>query len=181
MAQTQTRFFPDGDYPARLNAAYAAYDAAIKDEQTNGEGTLLATEEPASEILKREYEDLRADARADAESKNRLVELRAISRREWRPLKKAHPPRLEGDDVSADVARGDRMAGVNTESIEDDLVYATVVKPTFESRDAFDDWADELSEGEWKTLVRDSWKLANVAQVDPKALPPSLTQSNGES
>ena len=181
MAQTQTRFFPDGDYPARLNDAYAAYDAATKDEQTNGEGMLLAHEQPASEILKQEYQDLRAEALADAEAKNRVVEMRAISRREWRPLKKAHPPRLESDDVSADVARGDRMAGVNTESIEDDLVHATVIKPQFADRAAFDDWADSLSEGEWKTLVRDSWKLANVAQVDPKALPPSLTQSNGES
>ncbi|WP_210651346.1 hypothetical protein [Nocardioides sp. SYSU D00065] len=180
MAQTQTRFFPDGDYPALLNQAFAAYEAAQKDEQSNGEGMLLAHEQTTSEILRQEYEDLRAQARADAESKNRVVEMRAISRREWRPLKKAHPPRLEGDDVSADVARGDRLAGVNTDSIEDDLVHATIVKPHFETREAFDAWADDLSEGEWKTLVRDAWKLANVAQVDPKALPPSPTRSNGE-
>ena len=31
MAQTETRFFPDGDYPARLLKAFDAYEAALKE------------------------------------------------------------------------------------------------------------------------------------------------------
>lgn len=179
MAQTLRRVFPDGDYPGRLNTAFAAYNAAIKDEQRNGEGTLLANELPASEILRQEYEDLKAEAEADATEKRRIVTLRAIVRPKWRELKKKHPARVAGEGVDEDTAKGDRLAGVNTDSIEDDLVFASVIEPKFTSRADYDEWADAWAEGEFQTLVSDAWSLVNVAQFDPKLLPPSQTRSAG--
>lgn len=180
MAQTLTREFPDGDYPTRLNAALAAYTLALEDEQKNGPGELLATEEPASEILKAEYNALKDEAHADAAAKGRIVTLRALGRKQWRPLKEAHPPRA-GEGVDEDTAKGDRLAGVNTDTVEDDLVFASVISPEFADRAEFDAWSEDLSVGEWTTLVRDAWRLVNVAQFDPKSLPSSRTQTDGES
>lgn len=179
MAQTLTREFPDGDYPTRLNAALAAFTAADQDEQKNGPGQLLQGDKSPAEELAAEYNALKSQAHADAAEKRRIVTLRALGRKQWRPLKEKHPPRA-GDDVDEDTAKGDRLAGVDTDSVEDDLVFASTIHPMFESRAEFDEWADELSEGEWQMLVRDAWRLVNVAQFDPKSLPPSRTPSGDE-
>lgn len=179
MPQTLTRTFPDGDYPARLNVAFAAYDAALKDEQKNGPPELLMGEEPPSVVLAEEYRALKAEADADAAEKRRIVTLRAIGRQPWRRLKEAHPPRA-GEGVDEETAKGDRLAGVNTTTIEDDLVFTSVSEPKFADRAEFDEWADGWSEGEWQTLVRDAWTLVNVASFDPKSLPSSRTPTADE-
>lgn len=179
MAQTLTREFPDGDYPTRLNDALAAFAAAEQDEAKNGRGPVLNGQKSPAEQLADEYTALKDEAKADAAEKRRIVTLRALGRKQWRPLKEAHPPRA-GEEVDEDTAKGDRLAGVNTDTVEDDLVFASVIEPQFTSRAAFDEWADELSEGEWQTLVRDAWRLVNVAQYDPKSLPSSRTQTVGE-
>jgi hypothetical protein len=178
MAQTITRTFPDGDYPSRLNLAYAAYQAACQDEQKNGPPSdLLAGEQSPADQLAAEYQALKAEAEADAAEKRRVVTLRAVGRQVWRDLKKKHPPRTEGDE---DTVKGDRRATVNTDTVEDDLVHVSVVEPKFTSRAAFDEWADDLSEGEFQILVQTAWELVNVAQFDPKSLPPSQIRSVGE-
>lgn len=177
MAQTITRTFPDGDYPSRLNEAWGAYQAAQQHEDKHGPPEGLAGELSPAEQLAEEYRALKAEADEDAAEKRRVVTLRAVGRQVWRALKEKHPPRTEGDE---DVVKADRRATVNTDSIEDDLVYATVSEPKFTSRAAFDEWADELSEGEFQNLVQTAWELVNVAQFDPKSLPPSLTRSAGE-
>lgn len=179
MAQTLTRTFPDGDYPSRLQSLYAAQQAAFEDEQKNGRGPLLNGQLSPAEELAAEYTALKAEADADAAEKRRVITLKALGRRQWRPLKEAHPPRA-GEGVDEDTARSDRLAGVNTETVEDDLVYASVVSPEFRDRAAFDEWADNLAEGEWKVLVTDAWRLVNVAQYDPKSLPSSRTQTADE-
>lgn len=180
MAQILTRTFPDGDYPTRLNEAWAAFEAADRDEQKNGRPPLLAGQPSPAEELAAEYRALKAEADADAAEKRRVVTLKAIGRRQWRPLRESHPPRA-GEGVDEEVARGDRLAGVNTDAIEDGLVYASVISPEFATRAEFDAWADDLSEGEWQTLVRDAWNLVNVAQYDPKSLPSSRTPTGDES
>ena len=119
-----------------------------------------------------------AELKEQAEADGLRVVLKAVGRREWRRLKEAHPPRTEGD---AEVVKGDRLAGVNVTTVEDDLVYASLVEPAFDNRAQYDEWADELSEGEFQTILRRAWSLANVAQFDPKSLPASPTRSNGES
>lgn len=181
MAQTITRVITDGDYPQRLREAFAAAMAA-KDDEDNGKTLPLLNGEVAASItLAEEYEALKAEAEEDARSKNRVVTLRALGRQKWRELKTQHPVRISTDDnaVDEETAKGDRLAGLNTDSVEDDLVFAAISEPKFDSREAYDRWANEdISEGEFQMLLRDAWSLVNVAQVDPKSLPSSPTRSN---
>jgi hypothetical protein len=169
MAQTTTIHLLTGDYPDRLNLAFRAAKAAEDDESP-----LLNGEEHPYDVLSREY----AELKAEAEEAGIAVTLQAIGRKGWRELKANHPPRTEGD---ADTIKADRLAGVNVATVEDDLVYASVIKPEFSSRGAYDEWADALSEGEFQTILQKAWSLANVAQYDPKSLPASRTQRSGES
>lgn len=167
MAQTTTIHLLTGDYPDRLNALFAAAKASEHDDTE-----LLMGEEHPYDVLLAEYADLKAESEAEGIS----VTLTAIGRKGWRELKTNHPPRTEGDP---EVIKGDRLAGVNADTVEDDLVYASVTTPKFSSRGAYDEWADDLSEGEFQTILRRAWELANVAQFDPKSLPASRTPRSG--
>lgn len=174
MAQTKTLHLLTDDYAERLELLYSAAQAAREVDP----GDLLADEDHPYVTLQREHEDLRAEAEAASEAAGRKVILEAVGRRRgregrpsWRDLKEKHPPRTEGDD---DVVKGDRLAGVNVDTVEDDLLYASVTYPPASSRGAFDEWADGLSEGEFQTLIRAAWRLANIAEFDPKSLPVSL-------
>lgn len=179
MAQQTTRIFPDGDYPQRLQNAYAAFQQAAEQESREMEsGSRLAGEESIAERLANEYEEIKTKAEADAKKKRRVVTLRAVGRTTWRGLKEKHPPRV-GDGVDEEIAKSDRMLGVNADDIEDDLVFASIMSPKFTSRADFDEWAGDLSQGEWNVLVQDAWKLVNIAQFDPKSLPLSATRSDG--
>ncbi|WP_294567618.1 hypothetical protein [uncultured Arthrobacter sp.] len=166
MAQTATIRLLTGDYPDRLNSLWAAAMAAQNDKTPR----TLADEDPF-DVLSREYEALKAEA----EEAGLSVTIKAVGRREWRTLKQNHPARVEGDP---ETIKGDRLAGLNTSTVEDDLVYASLVSPEFTSRAAYDEWADALSEGEFQTILTRAWQLANVAQYDPKSLPASRTPSN---
>lgn len=178
MAQIIRRVIPDGDYATRLSALYTASMAAAEDEKKNPP-TLYADEIPRSEQLATEHAELLRKAEADAKKKRRVVVLRGLGRAKWRELKAAHPMRV-GDEFEADVKKGDRLAGVNTETVEDDLVFASISEPKFKDRADYDQWANEdISEGEFQMLLRDAWSLVNVAQVDPLSLPPSQIRSNG--
>lgn len=177
MAQTRTRTFPDGDYPQRLNQLWAAVEMARRDEEKSPppllEGELLPSEE-----LAEKYQALKDEADADATAKRRVVTLSGVGRRQWRELREKHPPRTDGDP---ETVKADRVAGVNTDAIADDLLHASVTSPTFTSRADFDEWLDDWSEGEFQTLLRDAWELSNSAAVDPKSLPASLHQRGGKS
>lgn len=165
MARTETVTLLTGDYAQRLDALFAQANEALNDK-TPRTGT-----EPDP------YADLEADyaaLKAEAEGAATVVEMTAVARPKWRELKVKHPPRTEG---SKEVIEGDRLAGVNSDEVEDDLVFASVTKPEFTSRAAFDEWADTLSNGEWQTLVIKAWELANGARFDPKSLPASRTTS----
>lgn len=178
MAQTLRRVFPDGDYPQRLNDLYAALVDAEKAEREGTAPALLEGEDSPFDTLSAEYVALKAEAEADAEGKRRVVVLRAVGRGKWRELKAKHPARPASDEVDADTAKGDRLAGVNTDTVGDDLLYASVQDPKFTSRSDFDEWVDDLSEGEFNILLRDAWGLVNGAQFDPKSPPPSPIRSN---
>lgn len=165
MARTDRVILLTGDYSQRLNALYSAAREALEDESPR----TMAEGDPYAE-LQAEYAELKAEAEAEAT----VVEMTAIPRPKWRALKAKYPPRDEGHE---DVVKGDLLAGVNTEEVEDDLVYASLTTPEFKSRAAFDEWADTLSEGEWQTIVIKAWELANGARFDPKSLPASRTPS----
>jgi len=168
----EEHFFPPGDFTTRLNTLWQAIGEADNDKSPRA----LTEADPGSE-LREEYVALRDEAREAAREANRLVRVRAISRGDWRKLKSDHPPRTEGDP---DEVKTDRLAGVNTSTVEDDLVFASLEIPAFTSRAAFDEWADELSAGEWATVTGMVWNQTNVAQFDPKPPPPSQTRTSGE-
>lgn len=177
MAQTLRRVFPDGDYPQRLNDLWAAIESADKDQRNGNTPDLLEGEDSPFDELVAQYAALKAEAEADAEEKRRAVTLRAVGRGKWRELKAKHPARTDGD---AEEVKGDRLAGVNTDTVGDDLLYASVQEPMFSSRGDFDEWLDEtLTQGEFNILLRDAWGLVNGAQFDPKSPPLSPTRSNG--
>lgn len=169
MARTTTVHLLTGDYADRLNDLWSAAQSALDDKTPR---TMMDVD--PYETLEGEYKALKAEAIEAGIT----VTLTAVGRRVWRNLKEKHPPRA-GEGVDAETAKGDRLAGVNTDSVEDDLVSASLVKPEFKTRADFDDWADTLSEGEWQTLVSRAWELANGARLDPKELPSSLTRSDG--
>lgn len=170
MARTKSILLLTGDYADRLNTLWDAAKAALED---NSQRTL--NEADPYEALYSEYTDLKAEA----EAAGLRVTLQDPGRKVWRDLKVKHPPRT-GDDVDPEVVKSDRAAGINQDTAEDDLVYACLVEPEFTSRGAFDEWVDQLGEGEFQTILREAWMLVNVAQYDPKSLPPSPTRGNGE-
>lgn len=175
MPRTTTVHLLQGDWPDRLDQAKAAAVAAAEDTIPR-----TALEADPYETLAAEYEAMKAEALADAIT----IHLTAIGRRKWRALKEKYPPRKEPDADKA-TAESDRVAGVNLDAVEDDLVYESVkawqdesgeTVPYASSRPAFDEWADNLSEGEWAVLTTKAWYLANGARLDPKDhLPPSRT------
>ena len=170
MSRTSTIMLLTGDYADRLNALYAE---AMRLERSEDTETLLNGEVSAYERVREQYEALKAEA----EEQGVKVVLRSLGRRAWRDLKVKHPPRLKGaEGVDDERAAADRAAGVNVDTVEDDLVYASLIEPEFSSRAAFDEWADDLAEGDFKTIVLRAWSLVNVAAVDPKSLPASLTR-----
>lgn len=163
MAQTSTIVLLTGDYAERLSQKAEAAKAAEAFD-----GPLLAGEEHPRDVIAAEYEALKAEAEAASKEAERTVTLAAVARPAMRELRVKHPARTEGDP---DAVKADRIARLNTETVEDDLLYASVVVPKFTSRAQFDEWADSLSEGEFRTLVKRAWQLANVALIDPKSLP----------
>lgn len=177
MSRTSRVLLLSGDYAERLSALYeAALEAAEHEASESASGARRIGEQSAYTTLRAEHDALREEA----ERAGTVVVLKALGRKEWRAIKDKHPPR-DAAEHGEDVAKADRLAGVNTESVEDDLVYASLVEPEFSSRAAFDEWVDDLSEGEFTTIVNRAWALTNVAMVDPKSLPASLTRSSGES
>lgn len=167
MPRTDTFLLLSGDYAQRLDALGAEFDKAVEKAQTSRR----LTDPTWVEQVRADYEALKAEAEAAG---TRIV-LEAIGRKTWRDLKAKHPPRTEGDP---ELIKGDRLAGVNTDSVEDDLVYASLTEPAFGSRDAYEEWADRLSEGEFQTILVRAWTLVNVSRVDPKSLPSLPTPSN---
>lgn len=192
MAQQTTLTLLSGDYPQRLlKLAEAAY-AAREDR-----AELYANETHPAETLAEEYEALREEA----EAAGIHVTLEAVGRKVWRRLKVAHPVRTEADGADADVAKADRRAGVNTDTVEDDLVHASIVEPSefrcaqdqadrskaciagnpCSTRGAYMSWAeDDLSEGEFQQILQKAWVLSQSAVIDPKALPSWQIPSDDE-
>jgi hypothetical protein len=176
MPRTTTVHLLTGDYPDRLADLATAARAALDDESPRA----MLDQHPY-EALAEQHKALRAEAIEAGTT----VNLAALGRTTWRNLKEKHPPRTEGDE---DTIRGDRLAGVDTDAVEDDLVfesmkawrdYADEKVPEVSSRAAFEEWADKLSEGEWQVLVMRAWELTNGARLDPKDLPSLPTPSDG--
>lgn len=190
MPRTTTVHLLTGDYPDRLAALALAAQEALKDESPR---TML--DEHPYESIQREY----AELKAEAIEAGTTVNLVAVNRSTWRKLKALHPPR-EGEAGKADREYG---AGVNVETIDDDLTHAALAEGEEGScaldmkrkddacsdgnpcsrRHAFDRWADRLSAGEWGSISVKAFELTVGVSRDPKDLPPLPTtpgDSNSE-
>lgn len=161
MARTARVHLLTDDYAERLSALYGAIVEASGSEERPA--TTALEGDPVA-ALRNEYDALREEA----EREGVLVELRSVPRSAWRRLREKHPPRTEGDP---DDVKGDRMAGVNLSTVEDDLVYASLTFPPMTSRGAFDEWVDDLSPGDFQTLLARAFELTTGSRFDPKPLP----------
>lgn len=173
MADTASRKvleFPVGDYPERLDMAYRAAQEALKDTTAR----TMVEGDPYVE-LKAEYDALREESRQASREAGTYIVLREISRNDWRKIKADHPPRSEGE---AEALKADRIAGMNTDSAEDDLVAAALDEPHFESRAAFDEWAGKLGAGKFASIALEAFHLTMEARRDPKSLPVSPTRTS---
>lgn len=186
MPRTTTVHLLTGDYPDRLAELVVAAQEALKDSTP-----LTAIEEHPYTAIIGQHKALKAEAIEAGVT----VNLAALGRTTWRRLKEKHPPRTEGPE---EAVKGDRSAGVNADTVEDDLIHASVTNPDVSCagdmrvktepchadnpcgrRAAFDEWSEDFSEGEWQVLVIKAWELTNGARLDPKDLPPLPTPSEG--
>jgi hypothetical protein len=161
--------FPVGDYPERLDRAFAAAQDALNDESAR---TMLEGDPYVK--LKAEYDALREESKEASRVAGTYVVLREVSRKDWRKIKADHPPRTEGDP---DDVKADRITGMNNDTAEDDLVFAALAEPEFTSRAAFDEWADSLGAGKFAAIAEQAYLLTVGARRDPKSLPVSPTRS----
>lgn len=175
MARTTVVHLLTGDYPDRLEKMFREAKAAAESDA------------PRTALDDAQLEEAYEALKAEALEAGTTVHLAGVGRKTWRTLKENHPPR-SGEGVDPEVADQDRLAGVNADAVEDDLVYESIrawqvetggKDPNVSSRAAFDEWADTLSEGEWQVLVIRAWELANGARLDPKDHLPSRTKSDG--
>lgn len=162
--------FPVGDFPEKLDVAYRAAQEALKDTSAR----TMTEGDPYLE-LKAEYDALCQKSKAASRKARTYIVLRELSRNDWRKIKADHPPRTDGD---ADDVKADRMAGMNTDSAEDDLIYAALVEPAFDTRAAFDEWAGNLGAGKFATIAHEAFLLTMEARRDPKSLPVSPTRTS---
>jgi hypothetical protein len=169
MPRTSTLLLVTGDFAERLDALYETVQDSERDSDS---GARRIGETSRNAELREAYEALKTEAEDSAIK----VTLQAVGRKEWRTLREKHPPRTEGD---AELVKQDRLAGVNVDTVEDDLVYASLLEPKFENRAQYEEWADALSEGEFQAVLGRAWTLASVARMDPKSLPALQTPSNG--
>lgn len=107
------------------------------------------------------------------------VTMRALPRRKWADLVKAHPPR-DGDDVPEENRKSDAQLGINDETFGDALV-----PPSIESLSdpdlSVDDLLDAVSSAQFDQLYGTAFALNRAVGSDPKGpprLPPSPS-SNG--
>ena len=172
MARVATTYLMTGDFTERLNALYAR--AAEMSKVEAGPSASLA-DVGQGEDLWREYEALSAEA----ESAGKVVQ-RAIPRGPWRRIKEKYPPRTAEVDVDEATAAADAAAELNTDAAADEIVHASLVEPAYDSLDAFRVWADEdLTEGDFRLLLKKAWDMANVPEANPKARPDSHPRSTG--
>lgn len=161
MSRTQEVWFYVGDYEQRLETLLRAAEAAEKDA---GRSQRRLLDSPAYQQTIQDFNALREEAQRES----RKVVLKAANRKIVRDLRKAHPPRTEG--VADEVKNLDLLYSMNVEAVQEDLVFQTLVDPTFETRAAFDEWAlEELDEAEFAKLAMTALGMI-VSAPDPKSL-----------
>lgn len=108
------------------------------------------------------------------------IDVKVLSRRQWRSLKAEHPPRMVTEKVLADDGETeieetekphpeDKFLGFNTETMPDALVPASIADGQFDTPADRDKFLDSLSDRNFSKLYSAAvWLNAGVAS-DPKA------------
>lgn len=111
-------------------------------------------------------------ALAKAKRSGTPVKLTALSRKAWRTLLAAHPPRQDVRDGEGEVTQSwpeDRQAGFNTETIADPLVVVSVdLEGQFDTEDERHAFVDDLSDPAFSRLYSEAVRLNTEAGPDPK-------------
>ena len=132
------------------------------DEALNAEASprRMAEKSPADRLA-REY-----DAKAKSAAENRVdVVLSEVSARAYRRLQDENPP-CKGN-------KRDESLGFNEETFLRDLVQAALVSPEV-TDEQFVEFADSVTEFNWRKLTSTAWELANQEADLPKPLAVSL-------
>lgn len=166
-----------GDWQQRVdlarNAAMAAEQRWRDAQKRRGRETLLMGEESEADLASDEYRQLAAEhdevkAKAEAEGAL-LVTLRALPRKKWSELVKAHPPRT-GDDVPEAVRKYDAEYGINDETMGDALVPLSIASLSDPDL-SIDDLLDSCSSAQFDLLYGAAFALNRGTGSDPKAAP----------
>lgn len=169
MARTRTVYFWTDDELSRVDRLQRAAVLAASAEQPTT-GTKLEGDPVAA--LRAEYEAERRAIEAAAKADGRYAVLRELGRNAWREVKRKHPPRED--------SKTDAVLGFNADTVDDDLVRASLVEPAL-SDDEFEDWVEEQGNSVWALLSATAWELTTGERTDPKPLPASLTRNTEQS
>lgn len=137
----------------RLTRLLAAQDS---DEEPPKRRRMSEPAEDVNEALAAVREALQVQRDVIASGVVRIV-VKGLTRGEFRRLLVAHPPR-EGDDL-------DERLGYNGDTFGDALIRACIVRTDsldgepVENR--WDEWADEMTNGQWEEVFRACLKLTN--------------------
>jgi len=108
---------------------------------------------------------------AEAQDAIVAVVLSEVPARRYREMQEQHPPRIGN--------RRDEQLGFNEESFVRALVGAAIVSPEV-TPEQFEEFADSVSEWNWKKLTNAAWQLANSEPNLPKPRAVSLLRQIAE-
>lgn len=151
-----------GDYLDRLRHLERRHDAAVKAEKLTP--TLDETSE--AEEIAAEHRDLLAEAEASAIH----VKVQAFTRRKWRELVKAHPPRM-GNET-------DQASGINDETFKDALPALAIVEPEMTDEEKAE-FLDSIADVDYDRIYYTAFALNRAPAADPKHLGSRQSQQNG--
>ncbi|HET7689336.1 MAG TPA: hypothetical protein VFK41_03090 [Nocardioidaceae bacterium] len=163
LLKPRTRTVPlfQGDDRVRITELQQAVEAAVTREGLrrvgDGSETLTAAEEYDAFVL-------------EATGRAVKVELQQLRHKLWRKLVLANPPR---DDEEDDKEYGfdiDAMAEALLPYVDDeDPEQRTIISPQFETREALQEFIDDLSHGDFQRLYSAAYLLNVDSGGDPKA------------
>jgi len=142
---------------ARADAAADAEDAEARGRAEGDKSPRLASDKPASLLLKEEHDLLVAEAEADAVR----VKVQALGRKTWRELVAAHPPRKD--------TKTDEAVGVNEDTFKQPLVEASIVEPSMSDGERAD-FLDNIADVDFDRVYFTAFALNRGVSPDPKAL-----------
>lgn len=137
-------------------------------------GSRAPTDETKAAVLAaaREYDAFVAEA---GEKRAYRVTVEALPRKDWRALRKQHPPRVAGDGVDEVEADQDKTLGFNVDELSEELVPKAIVsvtrggKPAFTGAGAMTKWLDRLSDGDFQKIASAAVRVNIDDSPAPKA------------